>query len=283
MTFGTFISPDPTLETLADPNEKLGLPIFTGFRAVDQAHDFVGINRIFDGIWKRLRDTPLVCEDQCSGKYYYDLVSTLRDFNGAFSRVVEVGVYMGGASAVLAGCIGPFDFDLDLVDLNADFLRYSYERVRRMYPEAACRVRLFHGDLPSYIRNVMLDEAPLPTIIHHDAAHDFNGVVRDMAALSFVRYQIHAIIAQDTHLRGTLAHMNFVDMAMYAVFGLDMNYAPIGSSYAADNPITLPNEFQGNYFLPNQPEGVVLPMAVNRFVYPHPNMSITDFLPPATE
>lgn len=75
-------------------------------------------------------------EDQCSAKYYADLFQILRNFNGEFNRVVEVGICMGDASVMLAGCAEAFDFDIDMVDINADFLRFSYERLRRAFPES---------------------------------------------------------------------------------------------------------------------------------------------------
>jgi len=278
MAHGAFIEPNQALESLANPAEAMGIQIHSGFRAAKHAQHLKGHNRIFDEIVARLSKLDLPYEDQCSTEYYFDLVRTLRDFNGEFDRLVEVGVFMGGSSSVFAGCIAPFDIDLDMVDISADYLQFAYERVRRMYPESTGRIRLFHGDLPSYVRTVMLEE-PVRTIVHHDGAHDFNQVVRDMAALSFVREQLVAIIAQDTHLRGTVHHMNFVDMAMYAVFGLDLNYAPIGKRYPEMDSRTAPNKYQGNYFMPEVPEGFVLPMAVNEFHYPHPDLSIDDFLP----
>lgn len=282
---GQFIEPDRSLEMLDNPNEALGCAIYSGYRAVNHATDLnlLGHNRIFDAIWQRWRETPLACEDQCSAQYYFDLVRTLRDFNGQFGHVVEVGCYLGGATSIFAGCMDRFDFTLDIVDLSRPFLLSSYERARRMYPDAAQRIRLFHGDLPSYVRHVAMVEGREDIIIHHDGAHDFNQVVKDMASLYYVRDQLFAIIAQDTHLRGTMKHMNFVDMAMYAVFGLDLNYCPIGTTYDGDTFMTRPNNYQGNYFVPGQPEGFVLPMAVNSFHYPHPHLSIDDFLPAAVE
>jgi len=263
MTFGTFIEPDQSLETLENPNEKLALPIFSGFRASEHARALLGQSRIFDAIWQRWQETPLQCEDQCSPQYYFDLVRILRDFNGQFDHVVEVGCYLGGASSVLAGCMDRFDFTLDIVDVSAPYLRYAYERCRRMYPDAAARIRLFQGDLPSYVQHVMRIEGARQSIIHHDGAHDFNLVVRDMGSLSYVQDQIFAIMAQDTHLRGSLKHMN---------------YCPIGANYHAFDPVTQPNRFQGNYFMPDMFEGMVLPMAVNEFRYPHPSLSFEDFL-----
>lgn len=280
-TFGTFIQPDAALMDCEDPAAALNLTIYSGYKARSGLAPLLGQNRIFDGIAAQVAQLALNYEDQCSAQYYFDVVKTLRDLNGQFDRVVEVGVFMGGATAYLAGCTGHFDFDLDMVDVNADFLRFAYERTRRLYPDATGRIRLFHGDLPSYTRHVMLEEQGGSYIIHHDGAHDFNQVVKDMSALYYVRDKVFAIIAQDTHLRGTIHKMNFVDMALYAVFGTDLKYAPIGAVYTGDNEMTRPNHYQGNYFMSGVAEGVVLPMAANRFVYPHPALSIDDFLPQA--
>lgn len=282
MTFGSFIQPDEQAMDVQDLAGRLNIPIYSGYRSMSQFRKHLGQIRIFDRIAERIEALDLKYEDQCSAKYYFDLVRTLRDLNGQFDRVVEVGVFMGGSSSYLAGCIEPFDFDLDMVDVSDRYLRFAYERVRRMYPEAAGRIRLFHGDLPSYVRHVMLEDAESRYIVHHDGAHDFNQVVKDMASLSFVREKLEAVIAQDTHLRGTVSHMNFVDMALYAVFGTDLKFAPIGEVYTG-GPMTQPNAYQGNYFLPGVAEGVVLPMAVNTFHYPHPLLPIDDFLPVAQD
>ena len=280
MTFGSFIEPDAELETLDDPNEKLKVPVYSGYKAIRNGINFLGRNKIFDDIYKKTKRYRGAYEDQCSTDYYFDLVTTMRDFAGEYDRVVEVGVYMGGASTIFAGCSGWFDFDIDMVDIDANCLRYSYERVRRMYPEAAKRVRLFHGDLPSYVNAVMLHDAKR-SVIHHDGAHDFNQVVKDLAALSYVQDRLHAVICQDTHLRGTIEKMNFVDMALYAVFGLDLNYAPIGAVCEEHDFRTSPNQWQGNYFQPGAYEGFVLPMSMNEFRYPHPSLQLESLLPKA--
>lgn len=276
---GMFIEPDADLAALDDPNEKLKIRIHSGYKAMNHAASLVGSNRFFDEIYRRSRELQIPYEDQCSDQYYYDLVQTLRDFAGEYTRVVEVGVYMGGASTVLAGCAERFAFDIDLVDINKSFLLFAYERLRRLYPEVAKRVRLFHGDLPDYVATVLRQDEEHRHIIHHDGAHAFNEVVRDLASLSFVADKLHSIIAQDTHLRGRIEEMNFVDMALYAVFGIDMNYAPIGAIYQDwDAARTTPNQYQGNYFMADASEGFVVPMAMNQFKYPHPSMALESLL-----
>jgi hypothetical protein len=273
-----FIEPDHSLADLSDPNQKLQIETFSGAKAMLKTNRrLAGRNRIFDTLAQQLSAFEGRYEDQCSEDYYFDLVRTLRDLNGEFDRVVEVGVYMGGSSAIFGGCAPLFDYDLDLVDIDERFLRFAYERIRRLFPEAAKRVRLFHGDLPHYVACVLSGEEAR-CLIHHDGAHDFNQVVKDLSSLYFVREKVHAVIAQDTHLRGTAEYMNFVDLALYAVFGTDVKYAPIGTSYDELDSRTSPNQYQGNYFMPDVPEGVVVPMAMNKFHYPHPSMKLEAFL-----
>lgn len=283
MTFGTFIAPYESESDIAALTERLRSFIGSGYHAISASGPLLGQNRIFDRIVAETDTRDLVYEDQCSAQYYFDLVRTLRDLNGQFDHVVEVGVFMGGSTTFLAGCAGPFDFDIDLVDVSAAFLRFAYERARRTYPEAAKRMRLFHGDLPTYVSKVALAEPHRRSIVHHDGSHEFSQVVRDMASLSFIRQQLIAVIAQDTHLRGTAKHMNFVDMALYAVFGVDLKFAPIGTVLGEHHHMTSPDAFFGNYFMAGVAEGIVLPMAENRFVYPHPSHRIEHMLPSAEE
>lgn len=279
MTFGSFIEPDREAENIENLAERLQIPILSGYKATFDVGGLTGQNRIFDRIVAKLKALNLKYEDQCSAQYYYDIVRSLRDYNGQFDRVVEIGVFMGGSTSFLAGCMEPFEYDLDLVDVNAYHLRFAHERARRLFPESAKRIRLFHGDLPSYVRRVMMKEPGHHSIIHHDGSHTFNDVVKDMASLSYVREQIVAIIAQDTHLRGMPEFMNFVDLALYAVFGSDLKCAPIGACLPEHHPHTSPDQYHGNYMMAGAPEGVVLPMAVNHFRYPHPSISADRFLP----
>ncbi len=115
-------------------------------------------------------------------------------------------------------------------------------------------------------------------MLHHDGAHDFNQVVRDLGVLFYVKDKLHSIAIQDTHLRGLPHFYNFVDAAIYAIFGFNVNYLPLGAMYSEyDALMTNPNEYQGNYFIPGQAEGMYIPVSENKFSYPHPAIKIEDF------
>jgi len=273
MSPGLFLQPDRGLAELEDPNTKLGLNIQSAGGTFRNWAPFKGKNHIFDQVIERLARVDYPADDQCTIQYYFDVVRTLRDLAGEYRRVVDVGVYMGGSSSFLAGCIDRFDFDLDLVDINADRLQFTYERIRRTSPESVHRVRMFHGDLPTYVGRVLMPEDSGGVIVHHDGSHDFNQVVKDMSALYFVRDKLLAVIAQDINLRSRIDMMNFVDLALFAVFGTDVKYASIGSVAEAWEGRTQPDARTGCYFIPGVPEGVVIPMAANSFKYPHPDMT----------
>ena len=156
---------------------------------------------------------------------------------------------------------------------------FTYERIRRTFPEAAGRVRLFHGDLPTYVYQVMKHEAESRTLVHHDGSHEFNQVVKDLSSLYFVRQSIEGLLIQDMHLRGSPHNSSFVDAAVYAVFGPDVPKTDLGLQYGESNPALLPNIYEGNYFLKNVHESAYIRFEDVIFRYPHASMNIEEFLP----
>jgi len=145
-------------------------------------------------------------------------------------------------------------------------------------PAREKRVRLFLGGLPEYTAIALVGSAD-KVLIHHDGPHAFDQVVKDMSSLHVAREAVIAIIAHDSHLHGHFKQANFVDMALYSVFGTELACTPIGARYAADNAtMTQPNRYRGNHFVPDQPEGMVMLMADNTLCYPHPSMQLSEFL-----
>lgn len=280
-TWGTFAEPDPALENVADLHEALGIPISSGYRADRQT--FAGQSTIFDRLTARIEASDLAYEDQCSGQHYFDVFTRVERTHRELTRIVDVGVFMGGTSSVFAGCVEPMGLELDLVDVNLTFLRFTYERLRRIFPNAMGRVRMFHGDLPTYVQRVLSDEPQTRAFVHHDGSHDFNQVVRDLSALYYVRDQVHGLAIQDTHLRGSIGYCNFVDAAVHAMFGVDVKHEPIGTTFPDGSPVTEPNQWNGNYFLAGQPEGMYIPFSGLQWKYPHPSMELEAFLPVKAE
>jgi hypothetical protein len=276
--FAGFIQPDPSLRArpFGDLHMLLDIPILSGHRADLAQFSFsdpafrslVSAIKVQDGF-----------EDQCTAKYYYDMFSIATDTIDQVDRLVEVGVYMGGATVILAGVIANTQQELVLIDINERCLLFSYERMIRSFPSVADRVRLFHGDLPTYVRDVLLPEQTAKRIlVQLDGSHAFQEVIRDLGTLSFVQDRLHGIMAQDTHLRGMPQGARFIDAALFGVFGGEFEYLAIGSVYNQfQEELLKPNRYGGNYFLAGKPEGMYLPMSHNRFEYPHPDIAIDDF------
>lgn len=276
-SWGTFLEPEPGLADVENLHEVLGIPILSGHHA--DLTVFEGRNAVFDRIAARAGDVKLAYEDQCSAQHYFDVFGCVEHEHGALTRLVDVGVFMGGSAAVLAGCVEPMGLELDLVDVNPVYLQFARERVRRIFPRAMTRIRMFRGDLPTYVANVLRGEPQARALIHHDGAHDFNQVVKDLSSLYFARDRIQGVALQDTHLRGLIEHFNFVDAAVYAMFGVDVKYEALGSRYPQNSPVTNPNQWNGNYFLADTPEGMYVPFDGVEWKYPHPTMELDDFLP----
>lgn len=190
-------------------------------------------------------------------------------------RIVEVGVFMGGASVVLAGLASEHDLELDLVDINRSYLRFARERARRAFPEA--KIRCFLGGLPEYVAAVLVPEGRGDVLVQHDASHAFEQVVKDLSALSFVRERVQALAIQDTNLRGKPPHLNFVDAAVFAVLGKDVPHRDIGI-FPTHEVMLRPNSFEGNYFLADRAEGMLLSLRDLPFRYPHPDLKLEHFL-----
>lgn len=273
----SFTDPDKNLETLSftEIAERLNIEIYSGFKP--DLSPWLGRNIIFDDIIAKRAATEGHYEDQCSGKYYFDIFNTIKSALGEVSRIVEVGVFMGGSTSVLAGCAHYLGIELDLIDISPDHLQFARERARRAYPETVeSRVRMYHGTLPEYVRDVLMKEEGGNVIIHHDGAHDFEQVIRDLGSLFYIKDKLHSLLIQDTHLRGVPESFNFVDAAVYSIFGRDVTYAPLGTVYN-DGPVCEPNRWQGNYFMPGEPEGMYIPLAHNKFYYPHPKITLAQF------
>jgi cephalosporin hydroxylase len=282
-----FIQADPELQHLeaAALHKKLEISIMSGHRA--NFAGFRGHNEHFDRIVERTARFDVGYEDQCSPTFYWDLFNSVYAFRDKLTRVIDLGVFMGGSSVILAGCAHEFNLQIDLIDIGSKYLHFGHERIRRIYPEMAEKVRLYNGDLPTYVRDVLLHEQGGCILVHHDGAHDFSQVIRDFCSLSYVKDQIHSVAIQDTNLRGQPDYSGagrFVDAAVYAIFGFDMKFATMGTTFTADNKLmTTPNQYGGNYFLPDMPEGWFVPLSQNTFRYPHPTMPppLEAFIDPA--
>lgn len=109
---------------------------------------FQGRNPLVDDLIGRKRDAALRCEDQCSPRYSLDVADAIVARRGNIGRIVEVGVFPGGASEIFAGAMRLLDCELDPADVDARHPGFAHERLRRVIPgwltasgssTAACR------------------------------------------------------------------------------------------------------------------------------------------------
>jgi hypothetical protein len=138
------------------------------------------IDPTWNAIAARINAFPYPTSDQCSEKHYQDVFEFLRINRNIVDRVFECGVFHGGMSVLLAGCALAFDFYLDLIDVNPAALQSTFHRIRRTFPEALPKVRIFLGEIPNYVKTVMQDSEFKNAILHHDGSHRFNTVVNDL-------------------------------------------------------------------------------------------------------
>lgn len=276
---GGFVEPDRSLDSVPfdELHKRLDITIMSGHRA-DLA-PFGSMDLGFLGILSNIK-VHSGYEDQCTAKYYFDMYSIVDKEGSDIDRIVEAGVFMGGSSVILGACAERLDTEFVMIDITERYLQFAYQRLIRSFPEAASRVKLYLGDLPLYVRDVLVPEqSQARLMVHHDAGHSFQDLVRDMGALSFVKDRLIGVMVQDTHLRGPPEGMRFVDLGLLGVFGQDLQYVGMGSVYTEEEHPELlrPNQWRGGYFLPDKLEGMYVPMGYNRFEYPHPLITLDQF------
>lgn len=233
-----------------------------------------GRNDVFDEYANVMRLSLLRAEDQCTETWYFDIFNHFLTHFGQTRHVVEVGCFTGGSSRWLYVASRLFNFTLDIVDANKDFLAYARERLIDTFGGIEGNVRFFHGDLPTYVKEVAIFEQRTGTTIHHDGAHTFNECVQDFASLFYIRDNLLNLIIQDTNLRSANVDLyTFVDLAAYAVFGLAHPHTPIGKSLTTNKPLWNAKI----YFEEREPEGKIIPMQGIKFLYPHPTTAFEEF------
>ena len=233
-----------------------------------------GQNDIFDEFAIAMNRGSMRAEDQCTEQWYFDIFQHFLKHFGQTRHVVELGCFTGGSTRWLYVASRLFNFTLDVVDANLDNLAAARERVLDACGEIGEGVRFFHGDLCTYVDQVARHERRSATTIHHDGPHSFHECLQDFASLYFIRDTLLHLIIQDTNLRSANIDLySFVDMAAYAVFGLNHPFQPIGKQLKVDAPVWNAKI----YFEDNEPEGKIIPMRDVQFHYPHPSVTADEY------
>jgi len=234
----------------------------------------LGQNDIFDEFATAMNQSTMRAEDQCTEQWYFDIFQHFLMHFGQTRHVVELGCFTGGSTRWLYVTSRLFNFTLDIVDANMDYLAAARARVIDACGEIGPGVRFFHGDLCTYVDQVARHERRPNTTVHHDGPHTFHECLQDFASLYFIRDTLLHLIIQDTNLRSAKIDLySFVDMAAYAVFGKNHPYQPIGRQLQVDAPVWDAKI----YFEDREPEGKIINMRDAKFYFPHPSVTPEEY------
>lgn len=260
-SFGTFLNTS-TMEQI--PNAPLDdLKAKLDLRQ-NRYYPILKSNKLFDNFFTNTMNVSSIFDDQCSPKYYYDLVNHIINLNPG--NIVECGSYDGGMTVFLAQVAKYLNITLDTIDINNISLNTTYNYIMQACPDCLDSVRFFHGNLASYISGNHC-RRDVQSFFQIDAGHDFIAVVEDLVSIWFVRNSTQAIALQDIHLRSdNLYNTHFIESAICAVFGKDFKGHYFGEQ-VGDSDVIWAGDYE-LYFQANALEGVLLLMSENKFCYP---------------
>lgn len=216
-----------------------------------------------------------------SSKFYIEsfdlLVNNILMHKNHQQRIVEIGPQFGDLSCQLAGLLNHCNVTLDLVDIDKENLYYAYKNISAVFPEVLPRVRLFYGDLPIYIKNVINQTNDLNNLFYQ-GSYNFNDVIRDLGSTYFAKDKIAGIFISNTHLRNTnMNYYPFIDAAIYALFGMDVKFFKLGEEKYEETALQQ-DVMHATYLSRNRVDGMYIPLSHNQFRYPHPNNKLDDFI-----
>lgn len=268
--WGEFISPNPSYEEKQTKSQKRIKPDLT---------TLTGINPILDNILSLITakgKVGLEEESYISGKCLLDCFNTVSLYANNLQIIIGVELDASYLACVYAGLLNPLNIKLDLVDSDKNRLYKVYATILHYFPEATNKIRLFFGDLPTYTKKVMTASMD-KCLIHYNGCYGFNDVIRNLGSLYYVKEKVHAIMAQNTHLRSmNLQDFAFVDIALYALFGHQLQFSILGNILQEDESPELHG--MKTFCLKQHAEGLHVPFAHNNFRYPHPVESQDNFL-----
>lgn len=262
--WGNFISPSKNIP-LSSPTNKKTINTDLSYYASQSPH-FAEIARVLQNH----------LSDYYSAKYLFDCASILQKHVGTIQKLVEVSPKFGDLSCLFAETSNHMDIAYDIVDTDKNNLLNIYEKIQSLFPQAINRVRLFFGDLPIYIKKEIIS-SPVINLIHYQS-QNFNDAVKDLAATFHARNNIFGTIVHGTHMRTTnMQYHAFVDAALYAIFGKNMQFLKLGEEAThATEPDVQHNP--PRYYASNRVDGMYVPYSKNIFHYPHPDSELDAFL-----
>ncbi|MBF0339014.1 MAG: hypothetical protein HQL05_14445 [Nitrospirae bacterium] len=233
----------------------------------------VGKDSFFDAMMARIASVRTRHEEEASIKYYFDNYNHIKNNLADINTIVEVGCYLGGATVMFAQIAHAFGLKLYVVELNLNYLMFTYERLLRVAPETLDSVRFYNGTLADFAAQYRVPLVERSIYLVQDASHSFEGVLADLVATYDIRQGIHSMAFHDFHLRSADWKMDlYVDRAIYCVFGINANLRKIGFYTgeffgAPEMQIANDKSSYGLYGMPNAFEGVIIVLSENTYCF----------------
>ncbi len=268
--WGEFISPNSSYEERQTKNQT---------RIKPDLSKLATMHPVLDNVISVIRtkgERGLEKESYISEKFLLDCFNTVSQYANNLQTLIGVELDASYLACIYAGLLNPLNVKLDLVDSDKNRLLNVYATILQYFPEATNKIRLFFGDLPTYAKKLMTTSMD-KCLVHYNGCYGFNDVIRNLGSLYYVKEKVHAIMAQNTHLRSmNLQDFAFVDIALYALFGHQLQFSILGNILQEDeNPESHGME---TFCLKQHAEGLHVPFAHNQFRYPHPIESQDNFL-----
>jgi len=237
--------------------------------------NLVGKDQLFDRIMSNIIKRRTRHEEECSIQFYFDNFEYLVTHRDDISAIVEVGCYLGGGSVVYGQLASHLGIKYYVIEHELAYLSFTQERLYQVYPDCMDNSYFFHGNLTSFAEN--FKEALVNESIYliHDAAHDYDGVVKDLKASHTVSQGLHSIAFHDTHLRSANWEADiFVDRAIVSVFGIDAKLKGIGyyTGMCRKGPDKKDDSYYRFYHKQNAYEGTIIPLKDNAYSFDQCNL-----------
>lgn len=164
-------------------------------------------------------------ESMTTLKYRDNLIRYILSTTGKCKGIVELGIFRGGISVLLAHICRRFRWPLYLVDISPDFISVTKELIGSLMPTD--HVVFFEGTLRTFAKEVELRETPLIIV---DGDHSVRGVLEDICGIYELNLRPFAAIFHDFSLRQDEADWG-VARAICRSFGPKVPMIRIGQQF----------------------------------------------------
>lgn len=191
-----------------------------------------------------------------SQEFQDDLLFYAHKFAGHGNCLIEVGCFRGGMTAQFAYVARKFGQGLEVIDINADYLKLAREAVSLAGSDTL--VNYHHCDLAAFVATS--GSQIRPTLVLIDGDHRYDGVSADIRALYKMKTRPFAAAFHDFSLRYITPELASVrvDKALVDAFGPDFPHVKIGEIAGIGKTLRTVPSADGHYHEIGKPEGVLI-------------------------